>query len=390
MEKQNDNNIAILVMGYNRVESLKYVLDSLQNLIIEYPTPLIISIDGGGTDEINKLVQSYVWRNGEKKVIIHSKRLGLRNHFLWAGDQTEEYNNILFLEDDILPSPYAVVAARELCSLYANDQDIAAGSLYSPMLCEFSDVKFPRVFDDTGCFMLAHPYWGTIWMKDGWKRFKEWYSDYKPNPSILPDNVAKWRDGSSFKKVFIQYLIETNRTCIYPEQSYVTNMGFKGENNTTGLYCFQTNLAQVPPTFSYCPLSQKVPSYDAFMELTSDVIKRSCPELASFDFTTDFKQVHKVFHTPYVLTTRPVKKAILSFSDRMKPVENGVLLGVKGTGISLALKENVIFETNERYAFIARDIKSNYRIHPKTAWRLLKDSTWEYCKSRLKTRSKVK
>lgn len=390
MMKLSDVKVTIIVMGYNRIEPLRCVLGSLHNLIIDYSTALIISIDGGGTDEINQLVNSFHWPHGKKEVVIHKERLGLRNHFFWVGDQTEKYDTILFLEDDILPSPYAVVAARKLSCLYSKDEDIAAGSLYSPMLCEFTDIKFPRLFDGTGCFMLAHPYWGTVWMKEGWRRFKSWYKTYKCNPEILPPNVANWKDGSSFKKVFIQYLIETSRTCVYPEQAYVTNMGFKGENNATGLQCFQTNLSQIEPVFSYISARKKVPSYDAFMELSSNVIKRKCPELREYDFTTDLKRVHSYFSTPYVLTTRPVKEAILTYSDKMKPTENGVLLGVKGKGISLALREDVIFEKDERYSFASHDIKSNYRVHPRTALKLLTQSAIEYCCVKFKNRGQCR
>ena len=364
------SRLAILVMGYNRLNSLKHVLESLKKLVITCEIPLIISIDGGGTPEINDFVQKYQWPHGIKQIHIHKERLGLRKHFFWAGDQTEQFDNILFLEDDIMPSPYAVDAAMQLCDQYAGDDRIAAGSLYSPMLCEFKDIKFPRVEDAGDCFMLAHPYWGTVWMKKSWKLFRQWFETYECKPALLPPNVAKWRDGSSFKKVFIQYLIETRRTCVYPKTAYVTNMGEKGENNGTGLFCYQTNLSLVKPQFRYVTFEEQMARYDAFMEIEADVLKRYVPCLKEYDFTVDLKQVRQVFETPYVLTTRPVKKAILTFSGKMKPVENGVLLEIPGMGISLAEREDIIFAENEAYTHLANDILLNYRIHPKAVTKL--------------------
>lgn len=366
------SKLAILVMGYNRFRPLQQVLTSLRRLLITESVPLIITIDGGGTPEINDYVQKYEWDYGEKYIFIHSERLGLRKHFFFAGDQTVQFENVLFLEDDIMPAPYAVEAARQLCDKYGDDERIAAGSLYSPLLCEFRDIKFPRVEDSGDSFMLAHPYWGTIWMRKGWENFRKWFEHYECKPELLPPNVARWRDGSSFKKVFIQYLIESNRTCVYPKVSYVTNMGEKGENNKTGLYCFQTNLSLAKPVFRFADYDHQMARYDAFMEIEAEVLKQHLPQLRAYDFTVDLKQVHHTFPTPYVLTTRPVKKAIMTFYGKMKPTENGVLMNIEGTGISLARREDVIINKNEEFVQVADDIMMNYRIHPKAVTNLFR------------------
>lgn len=364
------SKLAILVMGYNRLRPLQQVLNSLKRLVITDTVPLIITIDGGGTPEINEFVRGYEWIYGEKHIYIHQEKLGLRRHFFFAGDQTGKFENVLFLEDDIMPAPYAVEAAKQLCDQYGNDDRIAAGSLYSPLLCEFRDIKFPHVEDAGDSFMLAHPYWGTIWMRKSWEKFRKWFGHYECKPELLPPNVAKWRDGSSFKKVFIQYLIETNRTCVYPKVAYVTNMGEKGENNKTGLYCFQTNLSLARPNFRFVDYEHQIARYDAFMEMESEVLKQYIPQLREYDFTVDLKQVHDTFLTPYVLTTRPVKKAVITFYGKMKPVENGVLMNIEGTGISLARREDVIMNKNEAFAQVAEDILMNYRVHPKTVTKL--------------------
>lgn len=369
------SKLAILVMGYNRLRPLQQVLNSLKRLIIEDEVPLIITIDGGGTPEINDYIQKYEWQNGDKFLHIHSDRLGLRKHFFFAGDQTKQFENVLFIEDDIMPAPYAVTAAKQLCDHYCNDDRIAAGSLYSPMLCEYRDIKFPRVEDSGDCFMLAHPYWGTIWMRKGWANFRKWFEDYECKPELLPPNVAKWRDGSSFKKVFIQYLIETNRTCVYPKIAYATNMGEKGENNKSGLYCFQTNLSLAEPDLRFADYEQQVARYDAFMEIEAEVLKQHVPQLQGFDFTVDLKQVHDSFSTPYVLTTRPVQKSVITFYGKMKPIENGVLMNIEGTGISLARREDVILSKNKAFEQAAEDVLMNYRLHPKTVTKLF-SKTW--------------
>ena len=77
-------------------------------------------------------------------------------------------------------------------------------------------------------------------------------------------------------------------------------------------------------------------SYDVFMEILPKILKKKFSELESYDFSVDLKQTRTFFSTPYLLTTRPVKKAIITFSGRMKPFENAIFFNMKGEGISLA------------------------------------------------------
>ena len=372
---------AILVMGYNRHESLRKVLEALNKIKIDSNVDLIISIDGGGTTSVNKLVNEYNWSYGQKKVIIHSTRLGLKNHFIWAGDQTEFYDSILFLEDDIMPAPYALDVVKQMVSKYSSDDCIAAGSLYSPLLCEFVGSKFYKIHDGQDVFFLAHPYWGTIWMKNGWKLFKKWYETYEYNENLLPTAVSQWKNNSSFKKIFIQYLAETQRTCVFPRVSYVTNLGVAGENAPMSTNCYQTVLSSYKPNLRMPEYALSESSYDVFMEILPKILKKKFSELESYDFSVDLKQTRTFFSTPYLLTTRPVKKAIITFSGRMKPFENAIFFNMKGEGISLARTEDVII-SDERDLIAAKDIRANYPLEPKTILYLMKMGFVKYINRR--------
>ena len=79
--------LAIVVVAYNRDKALAKLLNSLKRIETNINVPLVISIDGGGTEAVNKIANDFEWQYGEKKVIIHEK-LGLVKHFIWAGDQT--------------------------------------------------------------------------------------------------------------------------------------------------------------------------------------------------------------------------------------------------------------------------------------------------------------
>ena len=100
--------IAIVVVGYNRPKALEDLFLSLSKIETEREVPLIISIDNKGTEAVNRLAEQYEWAHGPKEVIIHQQKKGLVKHFIWTGDQTEKYDVVIFLEDDLLVSPQIV------------------------------------------------------------------------------------------------------------------------------------------------------------------------------------------------------------------------------------------------------------------------------------------
>ena len=378
------NNFVIVVMAYNRPNSLSNVLLSLSKCIIEDDIPLIISIDGGGSPEVVNIATAFEWKHGNKQVVAHEKRLGLKDHFMWVGNLSIKYENILFIEDDLYVASNIIEITKQFIQFYQGDDRIAACSLYSPLLCEFSNTKFFKVEDGFDSYFLAHPYWGTIWMKDAWIRFMDWYKTYEYNPQILPENVKLWNSKSSFKKIFIQYLIETNRTCAFSRVSYINNTGMKGENNSIGLYCYQ-----VPITFSKKKLrlakyDESLSRYDAFFEIDTEILKKFCVKLKEYDFEVDLKQIRNTYSKEYVLTTRQVQNSIISFSDKWKPEENAVLFDVEGKGATLASTKDVIFEKNFKIKHSSEDIKKNYAVWPLIGLALGKSVITDYIRNKLR------
>ena len=122
-----DRKFAIVVTAYNRAKPLENLLRSLDGLRAGQEIPLVISIDNRGTPEVNRIAEQFVWRHGEKKVLIHEQKKGLRAHFIWAGDQTAEYGNVLFVEDDLYLSPYAADYVNAVIDRYQGDRRVAGG-----------------------------------------------------------------------------------------------------------------------------------------------------------------------------------------------------------------------------------------------------------------------
>ena len=111
-------SIALVVVGYNRPKSMRRILDSLNRAQYDYTEiPLVISIDNSGDDSVRKEAESFQWKHGEKRLICHKERMGLRKHIISCGDLTEEYGAVMILEDDLYVSPdyynYAVKALEK-------------------------------------------------------------------------------------------------------------------------------------------------------------------------------------------------------------------------------------------------------------------------------------
>lgn len=362
-------NFAIVVTAYNRAEPLTKLLESLSQIKTQYYSiPLIISIDNQGTSEVNKVAKEFEWKYGEKQVVIHSEKKGLRAHFIWAGDQTEKFDNVLFLEDDLYVSPYVVDFVEFVIKKYENDERISAASLYNPILCEFDKTKFYQYQDGYDNYFFQHPYWGNVWFKEPWKEFKKWLKNYKYVPEKLPENVQNWKE-TSFKKLYVQYLIEMNRYVVYPRVSYVTNMGETGLHSKFDFNQFQTVVQQGKALFNYSSFDESDCVYDAFFEMSSHVIKKLNPELNNYNFVMDTRGLHSYYGTEYTLTSRKTTHAVKTFGKRFRPVETNVILNCKGNGLSLSKVEDIIYDSNFEKHYIVNDVlHNNYNLGLKEVW----------------------
>lgn len=356
-----ENKFAIVITAYNRPDSLEKLLKSLNEIYTYFDIPLIISIDNNGTNEVNRVANEFEWKHGTKEVIIHTKKLGLRAHFIWAGDQTYKYSNVLFLEDDLFVSPYLVDYVVAVLDKYEKDDRIAGGSLYNPVLCEFDKCKFYQYEDGYDNYFFAHPYWGNIWMKDKWDLFKQWLKSYEYKPDILPRNVKLW-NTTSFKKLYIQYLAETERFIVYPRVSYVTNMGEAGLHSKKRFRQFQTSFQHGYKRLNLSNFEESESIYDIFFELIPELIKKKNKKLSKYDFTMDIRGLHETYKTEYVVTRRKVKNSILSFSNEMRPLECNLMVNfLYGKNIHLAKAEDVIFEKGfENDRFVDDVLNANY------------------------------
>lgn len=354
--------LTIIISAYNRLHSLATLLGSMKRLDCSQKVNLVISVDNKGTEAVNSLAKSFQWHLGEKEVIVHQEKLGLINHFIWIGDQTEKYDHVLFLEDDMFVSPMILEYAFQVIPKYEDDDRVAGCSLYNPLFC-LSGIAFDKVCDGYDNFFFQHPYWGNIWYKKKWEQFKEYLVNYKCKDDLLPLAVQTWRSGS-FKKIFIQYLIEKNRTIVFPKTSLLTNMGEPGLHSNNKLEFVQVpfELNNTTKKYYFSTFDESLCIYDAFEEYDTSLIKKYNPQLQNYNFVLDTKLNRNSYSSEYVLTTRQVNNALLTFSSGMKPFENNLILNVPGVGISLGKSENVLVAASDESRILDQSIRSHFCI----------------------------
>ena len=123
----------IVVIGYNRIDSLQRLMRSL--LLASYPqkVDLIISIDNSGTDIVENYAKTVEWAHGEKIIKTYPERMGLKKHVLKCGTYLNEYDYdaIAVLEDDLFVSPGFFEYMIQTVEFYKDNDAIAGISLYT-------------------------------------------------------------------------------------------------------------------------------------------------------------------------------------------------------------------------------------------------------------------
>lgn len=330
------NKIAIVAVAYNRIGPLKRLLVHLSNAY--YPDeniPLIISIDKSDTDEVEQFADNYQWSHGLKIVDKHQENLGLRNHMMSLGKWFEEYDALIILEDDIIPSPSFYYYAMSATEKYANNEKVGGISLYNFSIHYATYLNFTPLKSEYDVYLIRWAMsWGEIWLKNQWEDFYKWYLDnmeftYDPR---IPATLFSW-SKKSWLKYHTRYLIERDKFFVYPYVSLTTNGAEPGEH-----YKFSDSTFQVPlqygvkRNFNMPDSIDDLVCYDEYLENTrlnlSDYANDIC-----IDLTGSKKDSGGL---RYLLTYKHLNyKIIKSYGASFRPIEVNVIDNVAGSDIFL-------------------------------------------------------
>lgn len=329
----------IIVVAYNRVKSVRRLLDSLKH--VEYfgeKVDLIVSIDNSGNTDVEDYVKNFNWTYGEIIIRTFEQRQGLKNHILSCGAYLEKYDAIAVFEDDVIVSPAFYSFMRETVPFYYSDNRIAGISLFSHQINV--NVKYPFVPEKTRFdvyFMQFAQSWGQIWMKDSFLKFINWVEqgDYSFDFNT-PDYVNSWPDKSSWLKLHIKYCVDNNLFFVYPYYSFTTCFSDPGEHVD-----LKNTLQQVPlvidakaRNFSLTKLTDESVCYDVFFER---ILNDKNVLMDIYGSKTKLYIKHK-----FILSTNHLNfKIVNSYALDMKPHERNYIDTVFG-------KELFLYDTTKK------------------------------------------
>lgn len=332
----NIDKIAIVVVGYNRVHSIRRLLNSL--LSAEYPSqdvPLVISIDCSGDTELYDYVKIFEWPYGNKYLNIQEHRLGLKKHIIQCGDLSQYFKAIILLEDDIFVSPAFYSYTTQVVDKYGDDDRIGQISLYKDESFGFSSFPFQNYQNGNDVFLLQSVNsWGECWTKKMWKDFREWYNTHTDDDiknADIPQEIKFWT--KAWSKYYHTYLVDTDRFVIYPNISLTTNFSDAGVHGSDNHALVQSNLQQNSFLYRLSDYDNLV-KYDIYCN-NLDTYKWI--DIPKEELTLDYYGINlNTSRKRYILSTKilPYPK-VKSFGLYMRPIELNVKYNLVGEGLYL-------------------------------------------------------
>ena len=353
----------IVIVAYNRPESLRRLLISLANANFEKArVNLHISIDRGGEmfKEVLTVSESFSWLHGEKFVEPMRVNQGLKNHVILCASLTFKYGSIVLLEDDHIVSKGFYSYLMLSISRYKDDSKVAGISLYNYEYSEISRERFYPFIDGSDVYFIQWPSSrGLVLTKEQWQGFMEWYES-PDRLSIeyvnLPSSVRGWPE-SSWKKYHLAYLIEMNKHLVYPRMSLCTPVGDTGTHSIAGTTPIIQSalLGSDSLAWRLKSLDDSFSVYDSYFQPSPRLLNKLCPELYEYDYTVDLqgnKDLDTV-NSEYLLSIRKCSSPVRTFGWNLFPIEMNIGLNMPGRRIYFGKTE--LFQKNlglRRYSIV--------------------------------------
>ena len=261
-QDNQDKEIPVVLVTYNRPEHTKQVIDSLRkhkvkNLYVFSDAPKSQK-DVEKVIQTRKLIESIDWTIPE--VVFQKENKGLAKSITSAVELVfKKYDKIILLEDDCVPGDYFFSFMDECLIRYKNNEKVFGVSGYTvPLPDELlkdykNDVYFyPRIGS-----------WGWATWKEKWqkkesnlknllKKLSENNIDISQGGSDVPQMLAGMLNGNIKDVWTISWLLTVYLNkgfYVYPTRSHIINIGMDG----TGIHCgttdkYNSKLADKPST----------------------------------------------------------------------------------------------------------------------------------------------
>ncbi len=357
---------AIVVVAFNRPKNLKKLLKYLEKASFknEFEVSLVISIDyqdSDGNMQVRNIAEKFNWKYGKKRIIAHTKNLGLREHILKCGDLTQEYGAIILLEDDVLVAPSFYEYATRAANHYSGESTVAGISLYAYEYEELGLFRFyPKNLGSDTYFMQWAASWGQLWTDNQWNGFRDWYAHKKDIKKInIPDRVKNW--SKSWKKFYIAYLVDQDKFFVYPYLSFTTlteDLGTHIKSDAQVNNVFISNM-ETAINIRFSDISKEELKYDCFFQpLERHVFIESLGKEVYLSFDMFGTKSINDIRAEYVFTTKKSTMPIQKNSNKLIPYELNLIYNEPGDILVFSKKNNL----SENNSILGKSkLQSNFR-----------------------------
>ena len=240
--RDNSNNLGIGITAYNRPYQLSKTLEGLKLNKIK---KIHIFCDGAKKSdvknlekisEVRKIAEKIDWC--EKEIFYRDKNLGLKkNTFLSMDYMFENYNKVIFLDDDCLSNENFISFLSNCLEKYKDYNQIKSITGYCPK------ISIPQNFKYDIFFSYRHCPWGFASWKRCWLEYKnkifDHYEIFSSNKNksllnnlgndLLPMVINDYFGLSdSIGITWAWYVASSNGININPKYSLVKNIGHDG------------------------------------------------------------------------------------------------------------------------------------------------------------------
>jgi hypothetical protein len=234
----------IIIFGFNRLDSIKRLIASLQNNAESKDSDLFVFIDGPRinkpTDKASvESVRSYIATlSGFASIEYEFSDInrGLGSSIIHGVTKViQRYGKAIILEDDLILSPNFLSFVNQALDKYESDKEVFS-------VCGYSNrVKRPKGYNFDSYFCTRSSSWGWATWSDRWssidwnlknwdKYIKEAKAFNKWGGSDCWQMLVDWHDGRNkswaIRFCFAQFL--QDKVSVFPLTSKVRNEGFDG------------------------------------------------------------------------------------------------------------------------------------------------------------------
>ena len=229
-------DLRIIVMAYDRPESMLKCLKSLHNLDLDGDRAVVdVWLDRGVDGKLHhptvQAASNFKWELGP--VIVHKQKRHAGIYGQWIETWRPQQNSkeiAIFLEDDVDLSPYAYRWLKAAYEHFENQTDIAGYALYEAAVVNF--VNPPDL-------LFLHARFGTQGFSPTphhWKAFQDWFHEKQRDPTFHPyvkddRTITTWyknfektnAEKSMWSIWFIRFCDDNKLWTVYPNFSAYSN-----------------------------------------------------------------------------------------------------------------------------------------------------------------------